>query len=287
MNTSIRDVLLFSHSQSETWHKCPLAWRHQKIDHFPQAPAEALILGDAAHQAFEGDGTAWIARREHLGLDELRRIAGDAIRARVAAEDKHGLLDGNLLGIYERLDMALRTYIEHVQPGYEPVLVEKKIDRAIDATLRFTGRVDAIRKVGDEFVIDDFKIVGKPWPPRVEDHKDQVAAYLWGAEMLVERPPARMRFVVICGDTVEFRETARTGAQLAAYVNGVCTTAEQIREAKATDEFPARPSPLCGWCGSLGCCATGQTWLKDKGREPAVPMLGPDGAVVEWKDVIG
>lgn len=44
-----------SHSTCELWSKCPKAYQLQKIERAPQAPSEALILGDACHSAFEAD----------------------------------------------------------------------------------------------------------------------------------------------------------------------------------------------------------------------------------------
>jgi len=182
----------------------------------------------------------------------------------------------------------IRAYIQHLRPRYAPTSVEESFDVAIPGApgWKFTGRIDARVTLADGApAILDFK-TGKAWQPGAEDSKDQATAYLWATNQQgSDAEGDRQNAVVFAifptepdgngGYTCrpQFRTTTRDEHQLYIYANGLRMTAEAITEAKRNNDFPARTGPLCGYCGVLGSCTSGQQWLADHDRKPAIPMV--------------
>jgi hypothetical protein len=276
-----------SHSQCSTWEQCPRRWQLEKIERAPRAPSEALILGDAIHQALEADGRALMEDGKGLDLYALSSVFEEALGRRLDSDDPWGLLSGAQHNDMEAKGRAiLAAYIQHLQPRYRPTAVEESFDVAIPGApgWRFVGRLDArVRGVLDIPLIADFKATSKPWPSGTEHGRLQADAYLWADQQSGRAEPAqRVTFAVFPATSdgaggfacsPQFRMTERTPGQLAAYPLRLVETARQIERAKAAGNFPPNPGPLCGWCSVLSHCRVGQDWLASRGRNPAVPML--------------
>ena len=312
MNTE--NTITLSHSQMETWQQCPRRWQLQKIHKVAQAPSEALIFGDAIHQAIEADGRAAVAGLKRLTTAELVGVFARALRVRLDGEDPQRLLDVQTRVAMRLRGLAtLRAYHEQFAAGYQPQEVEAPFPEVTLAPthtgaprVRFTGRLDARTGEAGEGggTIVDFKTAGKPWAPGIEHQKAQATAYLWAdREQRGEQAARQVRFVVLSAtqsqwwggrttdellyDTlVDIRTTQRTPAQLDAYAGLVRDVAREIAETVAQtapgEKFWARPGPLCGWCGVLGTCKVGRQWLRNRGKRPAVAMVNAAGTAVMW-----
>lgn len=291
-------TLNLSHSQLETFEQCQAKWYFQKIARMPQAPSDALILGDATHHAIELDGKRRVATQSGLTLGALAAAFTHALEERLAKDDPWGLLRSKEREMRLRGVAMLRAYHSGFAPDYYPAAVEATFpdvllepeDAAAMPAIRFTGRIDA-RAVD---LIWDFKTAGKPWQKGVEHTKSQADAYLWADARGHERPASGVTFVVMSTRqtgpdgwvaTVESRPTTRTPDQLAAYERHVRSVAGEIVAAKAAPQpaFEAKTGPLCGWCGMLGACPQGRDWLRAKGRTPAVPVVNDRGEPVAWE----
>jgi len=266
-------LLWLSHSQIELWEKCPFAWYLTNVLKVPRAPAEALILGNALHAALEADGRQRIADKEQLGMQELAEIADQAMDDELAKADPSGLLsEAKRFNMRHRVQAMIVAYLNHVAPRYRPLTVEEAFSFDVDTLVHFTGRIDA----QTANAIIDWKTSGKLWQPGDVDGKDQATAYL------IARPEMRqVTFIVFsCHEStpdtciVQSHIARRTDAQKIAYQAKIRATADDIMRAKKNNRFPLKPGPLCGWCGVLGSCSSGQTWLQTHHREPAVPLVG-------------
>lgn len=282
-------VRTLSHSQVETFTQCPRRWQLTKLLRVPQAPAPALIFGDAIHQALEADGRAWIKHAHRLTYVQLSTIFSQAFTERLAHDDPDGLIAERERFEFRRKALALLdAYVAQVQPQFEPVAVEEEFSipfvpaGASDAGWQFTGRVDA----RTAHAIVDFKTASKPWPLGAEHDKPQASAYLW-AERMSGRPATanRVTFIVFtttyAPDTdsysclVHIRPTRRGFDEIEGYLALAEATARAITSCTVSGQFAANTGPLCGWCSCLGACAEGHRWLADRGRTPAVPVLPP------------
>lgn len=311
------DRLTLSHSQLETWEQCPARWFHQKIMRYPQAPSDALILGDAVHGAIEEDGKL---RRLGVGGWTQGALYGAFVARldeRLAHDDSHELLSAaKRHEMRLRGQAMLRAYHQGFAPDYHPteveaafpdVLLEPENDEG-EPPIRFTGRIDArvdtyrhtLTSGAAETTVEpirrivDFKTASKPWAYGAEHAKPQADAYLWAEARGYERLASGVLFVVMTtrqtaegrwSAGIDLRATTRAPQQLAAYERRVRATGREIAAAKAspTPAFALRTGPLCGWCPSIGHCEEGKQWLRSHGRTPAVPMVDIRGEPVAWE----
>lgn len=279
-----------SHSSVELFDKCPLAWRLTKIDHVTQAPAAPLIFGDAIHQALAADGLGYLANGSRVNTRELMETFNAALVERLNRDDPTGLITKHEIEhMFDDAAAIFAGYVEHVQPYYFPLAVEQWFGQNPVIPIpdapgwTFTGIVDARIKRNDGYYILDWK-TGKPWPEGAEHGKPQASAYIWadinrwaweGYKRDAMPNAQSVMFVllpVVDGVCIpERRATVRDHSQRFAYVEHLRTVAREIDAAKASGDFPAKTGPLCGWCGCLGSCETGQDWLRSKGRTSNVP----------------
>lgn len=285
-------VQYISHSQLDTFTQCPLRWKLEKLDRVQRAPALPLILGDAVHQALEADGTAWIERQTRLSYVQLCATFAQALVARLAEDDPEGrVTDGEHETLQRKGMAALAAYVERIQPHYQPIVVERRLETAVPdyAGLRYVGLVDGMTqpKGMADTVIVDFKVISKPWRQGDEHLKDQASAYLWLTNRVEsaegwECAPNRVTFITFpvlatpdgegftC--TPDLRPTTRTPAQIAAYVAHVQAVAETMAWAQETGDFPARTGPLCCYCACIEHCAAGVAYARASGRPIMVPL---------------
>src|SRR5579859_6411699 len=284
-----------SHSQMDTFCQCPRRWYLTKIARVPQAPSEHLVFGTAIHAAIEEDGRRIAAGRLALPLTYLLATFSAALERECVQVDPHGLLAATIPELRVRGIAVLRAYLDAVQPHYSPTEIEYAFEQPVPNCdgWRFTGRIDALTVHGGQRTIVDLKTASKPWPAGAEHDKDQATAYLWAdmndfIEMPGEPVTRRVTFITLptardqSGDgytytcTPDFRTTSRSPAQVAHWLTKVRSTVQGIEDALrvgGAQAFVARTGPLCGWCSVLGSCETGQRWLADHGRQPAVPIV--------------
>ncbi len=300
------DTLTLSHSQLESFEQCPSKWYLQKIARMPQAPSDALILGDAVHQSIEADGRRRVFTQSGLTMEAMGAIFTRTLETRLAKDDQWGLLQGKRVEMRSRGLAMLRAYHSGFASDYYPAAVEATFPDVLlepedgnsseTPRIRFTGRIDARTTAprGRNSFIVDFKTAAKPWERGIEHRKPQADAYLWADTRGYERPASGVTFVVMSTcqtgpdgwvSTVETRTTTRTPEQLVAYERRVRAVAGEIVATKAAGQsaFAHNTGPLCGWCGYWSHCEAGKAWLRAKGRTPAVPGVNDRGEPVEWE----
>ena len=252
-----------SHSQIDTFQQCNYRWYLTSKCRIPQAPAEALTVGIAFHTALEAASNAKIAHNT-LSLERLYEIAEASLRT-ACDRDTTQFLPDRFSDMHIKLMPMLDAFYVRIFPRLTPIAAEEKFLLHITPEIIFTGRIDTETR---QHSIIDFKTSNKPWPTGAEHEKDQATAYL------MAKPQAKtVVFVVFpvvnntC--TPQILPTQRTPQQIAAYSARIRSIAHAMR----ANEFLPQTGPLCAYCGVLGSCDAGQSWLKQHGKAAAVPIL--------------
>jgi putative RecB family exonuclease len=257
-------------------------WYLQKVCGLTQAPSANLIVGTAVHAAIEQDGKHTMLHCSptplvRYGLPTLLAIALEAMGQELTGNDPDELLHDQEAAMVRQIEASLVAYVEHVQPRYKPLAVESPFMMSLSDTVDFSGFIDAITRSAGVTTIVDFKTANKPWVIGAEHEKDQASAYLlakWSDPM----PEHRVTFITLPMQpngtaACDVRSTTRTKEQLLTYKQRVLATAGRIEAAQKSGEWEPNTGPLCGWCGVLGACKSGQQWLRLHAKSPAVPVL--------------
>lgn len=275
-----------SHSQVQEWPDpfggdspgCEMKWAFNHLFHVPQAPGEAMILGEGLHAAIEADGAKKLLSNnaECLTLDTLIALAHMAIDKRLAHDDPDGRIADRRENMMARVHSMLAAYVQHVQRRYIPNVPPETEYPAKIGGVDFTGKIDA----QTERAIIDWKTAsalikrGREW---IDDpaHADQAISYM----LLSGEETVRFIVFACSSDTpdncvVKTYSLKRADLDLAQYENKVAAVAKGITAAKDSGRFRAHLTPLCAWCGFLGACAPGQTWINNSKYSPAVPRIG-------------
>lgn len=269
-----------SHSKIELFARCERQYQLERVERVERAPSEALIIGDAVHQAIEYDGREYIKHGGRIALPELEAVYVSALVERWRKDDPRRLLEPALDDMEARGLALIGRYVADVQAIYKPMAVEQTLTRELAPGVEFVGRIDAMQRTREgRPVILDVKTAGKPWPDGAEHGKPQASAYLWlGEQQWPALPPVRVTFVVLSPAGADFRATTRTVGQLDEWAGIAASYGRAIETAAASGVYRPTTGPLCGWCPVLGHCEHGRRWLAEHGRTPAVPVIEPKGA---------
>src|SRR5258706_8287732 len=116
----------------------------------------------------------------------------------------------------------------------------------------------------------DHKSANKFWPVGAEHKKQQCDAYALGDHLQGRAISGQFTFLVYVAPpgcetaTLDVRRTRRSIGQVASYISNL----QEVAAGITRGDFPARPSPLCGWCSACHACPEGLQWLRERGREP-------------------
>jgi putative RecB family exonuclease len=259
-----------------TWLDCPRRYRFAYLDRPapPKGPPWAhTSLGTSVHTALASWWRLTPGRRtpEH---------GAQLVRAGWVREGYRD--DAQSDGVRERAARWVRDYLGDVDPGTEPIGVERTVS-APTAALVLSGRVDRIDERPDgSVVIVDYKTGRRP--PADDDARGSLAlaVYAVAAARTLRRPCA----------LVELHHLPTGTVAAAAHGDGSLqrkvAEAESIaREARAGDEayaagdtgdipFPARPSVSCGWCDFRAVCPDGRAASPQRRPWDAVEADLPD-----------
>lgn len=265
-----------SPSSASLFVQCPRRWRLRYVDRVPEPSGEAAVVGTFAHRVLEvllGEAP------EHRTKERAKLIARE-----VWPETEHHP-DYLALELDAAGARALRwkgwIAIEGLWAHEDPSTVSvRATERRVSATIGgvpFLGVVDRLDECADGLVVTDYKS-GRAPSTRFRDAKlSQVLLYAAAVAAADGEAPVRARLVYL-GETVV--EAQATPERVAEAVDGLRATWDELSAAAASDEFAARPGPLCGWCPHVGNCAEGQAEVRrrwDEGRmrsdAPAVAAL--------------
>lgn len=265
-----------SPSSATLFTQCPRRWHLRYVERIEEPAGAPAVVGTFAHRVLElllGEAP------EHRTKERAKTIAREVW----PETERHP--DFRALHLDAAAARALRwtawLAIEGLWAHEEPSTVQvRDTERRVSATLDgvpFLGVVDRLDDAADGLVVTDYKSGRAPSTRYRDDKLHQVLLYAAAVAEADGEAPVRARLVYL-GDTVV--ETDATTERVDEAVAGLRATWDALTVAAATDEFPARPGPLCGWCPHVATCAEGRAEVQsrwDQGRmradAPALALL--------------
>jgi putative RecB family exonuclease len=249
---------LFSCTPSRlgTYEDCPRRYRYVYVDRpSPRKgpPWAHNSLGASVHTALKN----WYAlpgpERVPAALPKLLRATWVGEGYRDEAQQQQA---------FHRALGWLESYVEGLDPGAEPVGVERVV-AARTELLALSGRVDRIDQVGDELVIVDYKTGRSELNSDDARGSRALALYAYAAERVFRRKCRRVELHHLPTGTVAAHE--HTDESLARHLRRAEQTAQDaidagqaVAEGADPDEaFAPNPGPICSWCDFRRVCPAG------------------------------
>ncbi|MEW6745162.1 MAG: PD-(D/E)XK nuclease family protein [Planctomycetota bacterium] len=271
---------IFSYTALATYAHCPRQYQFRYID----AVAEDFVsveshLGHAVHATL-----AWLyemrSRGEMPALDEVVHSYWQMWRRQLSRRVRVVRPGLRLADYSARGEKLLRRYFEgeFQADRLETLNIEWSFRLPIAAGLEFTGIVDRLaRTEGGELRVIDYKTTSRP----PAEMKPEAALQLHGyaAGVLHHRGGERVHVSIhYLEDGSSFVEELDT----AATTRVVRELERRIRNLLAATAYPARPTPLCRWCGYRARCEDGRRYLA--GTADAASSSCPEcGALLELR----
>lgn len=237
---------VLSFTQIDDYLTCPRKYHLRHVVRVPTPAHHALVFGNALHQAV---AVANIARMQG------RAIADDPVQDALRA---HWASEGFLSAEHEEAryaagEASLRRFVERSrrEPDTKILAVEQPFSVRI-GTDRVRGRYDAVRDVGGELIITDYKSGDVRDPIRARERARNalqlhIYALAWEAEHGIRPDAVELHFLE--GDVVG--RVTPTEKQLERARHKVSSAAQGIKAA----EFDATPGyPACEWCPYRRIC---------------------------------
>lgn len=232
---------------------CPLAFRLRTIDHLPEPPSPYAVKGTLVHRAleifvWERDNPTWRA-------DHGTRALESAWRDTRETPDFLGLkLDKDAEAAFVTDARALvRNCFELETPARtQTVGVELRLEGEIDG-VKLRGIIDRL-DVDDrgELVVIDYK-TGRAPPARYERSRlAGVHLYALLCKQALGRVPAEVRLLHL-REPLTIRATP-TEQSIRAQEQRSVAVWLAIQRACEREDFPPRPSGLCGFCNFKPFC---------------------------------
>lgn len=263
---------------------CPRRYRYSYVDR--PAPSKGPpwahnSLGASVHTALRNWYALPADRRRPEALATL--LKGTWVREGYRDEQQER-------AAFRRALDWLESYVETLEPGTEPVGVERVV-AVKTAVLAFNGRADRIDSrrgpSGPELAIVDYK-TGRTGLDADDARGSQaLALYAYAAERVFRRPCRRVELHHLPTGTVAVHE--HTPESLARQVSRAEDTARDIVAAERAvaegadpdEAFPTTPGTICSWCDYRKSCPAGaEAPVKE-------PWAGVDRALSPPADVAG
>jgi hypothetical protein len=233
-------------SRLTTWLDCPKRYRMQYVDRpMPmKGPAWAHnTVGAAVHLA--------LARWWDLPLERRTPTSGRGLLADAWQTD--GFRDSAQADRWKGHagDMVER-YLGDVDPEHEPRGIERTVAFPT-SRLAVSGRVDRVDERGGEVVVVDYKTGRSALTEDDARGSLALALYALGCSRVFRLPCTTVELHHLpSGKVLSWQHTPETLARHVGRAEAIAA------EAAAAEEFPARPSALCGWCDFVQHCEEGK-----------------------------
>jgi putative RecB family exonuclease len=249
-------VPLYSHSRLSTFEKCPLQYRYRYLDRIKRdTQSIEAFLGNRVHESLE------MLYRERLAsrIPELEGLLAHYHKSwDEKFSEKITIVKTEFTpGHYRAIGVGCLTQYYRAQQPFDDgttVALEDRVTLALDDTGRYQlqGYIDRlVRREEGVYEIHDFKTSGGRLPSDSDLRKDrQLTIY----RMAVARrfPDAReIRLVwhyLVSGQKFVSDRTPDEIERQRRQMIGLIDTIE------GTKDFPAKVSPLCGWCEYRDIC---------------------------------
>jgi putative RecB family exonuclease len=189
----------------------------------------------------------------------------------------------------ERMRAAVTTYLASVDPHSAPMGIERTVS-FVSGDLRLTGRVDRLDERDGELVVVDYKT--SRVPSTDDEARTSLALGLYAAAVwkMFRRRTLRVELHHVPSGTVAAH--VHTPQSLTRKVEQARSIARDARRAdldfaekgQASEAFPPRVGPLCGWCDLRAHCPEGQAAGPEKLPWAALEEPAPVGGGVSRDD---
>jgi putative RecB family exonuclease len=246
-----------------TWLDCPRRYRFAYLDR-PQPPKGPPwahnALGAAVHVALAWWWTQPFAAR--VPSRAAARLRADWNPETFAQQGFRDAVQSR--AVRERAAVWVEDYLAGVDPGAEPVGVERTVSSPT-RTLVLSGRVDRVDdRPGDGLVVVDYKTGRRP--PQDGDARSSLALAIYAVAVTrtMHRPCHRVELhhlpsggvVAAEHDEESLRRKVSEAESIAADASRA--DARYADGDRGDDRFPPRPSNLCSWCDWRAHCREGQ-----------------------------
>ena len=243
-----------SPSGAATFEQCPRRWRFRYVDRLPDPPGVDALVGTFAHRVLEHLMQQHPSRRTK---DDARRIAR-ASWPEISGSDDYRDLELDEKQAREFRWRAWRA-IEGLWDLEDPASVDvQDTEQQVSVTLDgvpFRGVVDRVESEPDGLVISDYKSGRAPTARYAPGRLQQVLLYAAAVAEETGERPVRARLLYLGQKIVA---TGVTPVELGGAVEQLKSTWDAIGDACHTDDFSARPGPLCDYCPYAELCPEGQ-----------------------------
>ena len=243
-----------SPSGAATFEQCPRRWRFRYVDRLPDPPGVEALIGTFAHRVLEHLMQQHPSRRTK---DDARRIA------RASWPEMSGSDDYRDLELSDEQARAFRWQawkaiegLWHLEDptGVDVQATEQQVSVTLDG-VPFRGVVDRVESEPDGLVISDYKSGRAPTARYAPGRLQQVLLYAAAVAAETGEQPVRAQLLYLGQRIVA---TAVTPVELGGAVEQLKSTWGAIADACQTDDFSARPGPLCGYCAYAERCPEGE-----------------------------
>lgn len=253
-----------------TFLDCPRRYRFQYLDRPtpPKTPQRAhLSLGLSVHNALRD---WWEVRRTPSEGARLLRRGWIDVGYRDAAQSQRWR---------ERSAGQVESYLAGVDPEPEPAGVERTV-AFLSGDLQVSGRIDRLDDRAGELVVVDYKTSRSVATRQDLSTSLPMALYAAAVWKMFRRATLRVEFHHVPTGAVVVHQ--HTPASLGRKVEEARSIAHDTRTADqdfaahgaASQLFPARTGPLCGWCDFRAHCPQGQQAAPEKSSWAALDDAG-------------
>ena len=243
-----------SPSGAATFDQCPRRWRFRYVDRLPDPPGADALVGTFAHRVLEHLMQQHPSRRDK---DDARRIARASWPEMSGSDDYRDLeLDEEQARKFRwRAWRAIEGLWDLEDPaGVDVRATEQQVSVTLDG-VPFRGVVDRVESEPEGLVISDYKSGRAPTARYAPGRLQQVLLYAAAVAEETGERPVRARLLYLGQKIVA---TGVTPVELGGAVEQLKSTWDAIGDACHTDDFSARPGPLCDYCPYAELCPEGQ-----------------------------
>lgn len=230
---------------------CALAFRYSAIDRVPEPPSIATTRGTLLHRVLELLHLDPAAARDRNRADAHLDTAWRELAAHPDLVDL-GLDDEGVDAMRDETDVLLDRYFALEDPTtVEPVGLEVMLAADV-GRVRLRGVLDRLELHRDGLVVTDYKS-GRS--PSLYDERARllgVTVYAYLCRQVLGVTPVRVQLMYLANAEVIIAEP--TDQALRGLENQVGAIWDAVVRACRDEDFRARPSRRCDWCGYKPIC---------------------------------
>ena len=266
-----------SPSSSSLFDQCALKWKFRYVDHLPDPPGEAALLGTFAHEVLEfllqeNPGNRTKEKAKELASGFWPKVVKDPDFLALELDDQE---------IHE-FKWKSWNAIEGLWALEDPSKVKvQDTERDVRVTLEgvpFRGVVDRLDEEEGALIVADYKSGKAPKKRYAGDKVHQVLLYAAAIREIEVNLPSKARLLFLGQEVIE---TEVTDATLKEPVEKLQKIWSEINTACELNDFPASTGPLCAWCPFVSHCPDGEEEVRQRVRNkrvrhdaPALAALG-------------